>query len=48
MVKSFRDLTVWQRSMQMTVSVYRLTQGFPKEEMYGLTSQMRRAGLDSE
>jgi four helix bundle protein len=45
MVHSFRDLTVWQRSMQMAVAVYRLTQGFPREEIYGLTSQMRRAAV---
>ena len=43
MVKSFRDLVVWQRSIQLAVSVYRLTQGFLREELYGLTSQMRRA-----
>jgi len=45
MVKSFRDLLVWQRSIQLTVGVYRLTQGFPREEMYGLTSQIRRAAV---
>jgi four helix bundle protein len=45
MVQSFRDLEVWKRSIQMTVSIYRLTQGFPKEEIYGLTSQMRRAAV---
>jgi four helix bundle protein len=45
MVQSFRDLTVWQRSMQMAVAVYRLTQGFPRDEIYGLTSQMRRAAV---
>jgi four helix bundle protein len=45
MVQSFRDLTVWQRSIQLAVSVYQLTRGFPKEEMYGLTSQMRRAAV---
>jgi four helix bundle protein len=45
MVQSFRDLEVWKRSMQMTVSIYRLTQGFPKEEIYGLTSQMRRSAV---
>jgi four helix bundle protein len=45
MIRSFRDLTVWQKSMQMAVSVYRLTRGFPKEETYGLTSQMRRAAV---
>jgi four helix bundle protein len=45
MVQSFRDLVVWQRSLQTAVSVYRLTQKFPREEMYGLTSQMRRAAV---
>jgi len=45
MVKSFRDLAVWQRSIQMSVSVYRLTQDFPREEVYGLTSQMRRPAV---
>jgi four helix bundle protein len=43
MGKSFRDLVVWQRAMQLTVAVYRLTQGFPREEQYGLTSQIRRS-----
>jgi four helix bundle protein len=45
MVKSFRDLVVWQKSIQMAVLVYKLTQGFPKDELYGLTSQMRRAAV---
>jgi four helix bundle protein len=45
MAHSFRDLTVWQKSMQLTVAVYRLTQVFPREEIYGLTSQMRRAAV---
>ena len=43
MVQSFRDLIVWQRSMQLTVAIYRLTQNFQREEMYGLSSQLRRA-----
>jgi four helix bundle protein len=45
MVQSFRDLLVWQRSLQLTVVIYRLTQGFPREEMYGLSSQIRRAAV---
>jgi len=45
MVQSFRDLTVWQTSIQLTVSIYRLTQGFPREEIYGLSSQMRRSAV---
>jgi four helix bundle protein len=45
MVQSFRDLIVWQRSMQLTVAIYRLTQNFPREEIYGLTSQIRRSAV---
>ena len=41
--KSFRDLEVWGRSCSLAVEVYRLTASFPKSEVYGLTSQMRRA-----
>ncbi|MDE3201634.1 MAG: four helix bundle protein [Acidobacteriota bacterium] len=44
-VKSFRDLKVWQKAIQMTVTVYQLTAKFPKEELYGLTSQMRRSAV---
>lgn len=45
MGKSYRDLIVWQRAIGMTVAVYRLSSEFPREEMYGLTSQLRRAGV---
>jgi len=45
MADSFRDLLVWQRAIQMTLAIYRMTIGFPKEELYGLTSQIRRAGV---
>jgi four helix bundle protein len=45
MSQSFRDLLVWQKAMQLTVAIYRLTQGFPREEIYGLTSQIRRAAV---
>src|ERR1039458_7685196 len=45
MVQSFRDLLVWQRSIQLAVAVYRLMQGFPREETYGLSSQVRRASV---
>jgi four helix bundle protein len=45
MVQSFRDLHVWQRSIQLTVSIYRLTQGFPRQEIYGLTSQIPRSAV---
>ncbi|MFQ5805917.1 MAG: four helix bundle protein [Phycisphaerae bacterium] len=42
-MKDFRDLKVWQKSHDLTLLIYRATRGFPKEERYGLTSQMRRA-----
>jgi four helix bundle protein len=45
MAQSFRDLQVWQKSMQLTVAVYRLSRKFPREEIYGLTSQIRRAAV---
>ena len=45
MVNSHKDLVVWQKSVNLVVEVYKLTRGFPKEEIYGLTSQMRRAAV---
>jgi len=45
MAQAFQDLVVWQRAMEMTVSIYRLTRSFPPDELYGLTSQMRRAAV---
>lgn len=42
-MQSFRNLKVWQKSHSLTLDVYRSTTLFPKEEMYGLTSQMRRS-----
>ena len=41
--KSFKDLIVWQKARNLAVAVYKLTEQFPKSELYGLTSQMRRA-----
>src|SRR5437867_2308874 len=43
--KGFRDLRVWQCGMELVEEVYRLTRGFPKEELYGLTNQLRRAAV---
>jgi four helix bundle protein len=43
--QKFQDLVVWQKSHQLTLRVYRLTAAFPKYELYGLTSQMRRAAV---
>jgi four helix bundle protein len=45
MPQDAQDLMVWQRAMDLTVCVYRLTQRFPKEETYGLVSQLRRASV---
>lgn len=42
-MKDFRTLTVWQRSHELTLDVYGHTRAFPKEELFGLTSQIRRA-----
>ena len=42
-MKSFRELRVWQLAMDLVERIYRHTQKFPKEELYGLTGQIRRA-----
>lgn len=42
-LQHYRELTVWQRAMDLAVQVYELTKAFPKEEIYGITSQLRRA-----
>jgi four helix bundle protein len=42
-MQDFRKLNVWSKAHQLTLDVYTATRGFPKEECYGLTSQMRRA-----
>jgi four helix bundle protein len=41
--QSYRDLLVWQKSMQLVTEIYRLTDGFPKVEQFGLCAQLRRA-----
>jgi four helix bundle protein len=45
MVQSFRELLVWQRAMQLTLAIYKLTKGFPREEAYGLCGQLRRSAV---
>jgi four helix bundle protein len=42
-VKGFKDLKVWRKAHEMTVAVYQVTRTFPREEVYGLTSQLRRS-----
>jgi four helix bundle protein len=44
-IRSFKDLIVWQRSIQMIDEIYRLAREFPKSETYGLSSQMQRAAV---
>ena len=43
-IQSYRDLKAWQEAMNLAEMCYRLTKTFPKEELYGMTSQIRRAG----
>lgn len=44
-MRDFRRLKIWQRAHHLTLVIYEVTAGFPKEELYGLTSQMRRAAI---
>lgn len=44
-MSSYKDLIVWKKALNVVSDIYRLTSSFPKEEMYGLTSQMRRSAL---
>jgi four helix bundle protein len=44
-VRSYRDLIAWRKSMELVFEVYRCTQTFPKSEIYGLVSQLRRAAV---
>jgi len=43
MLKNYKELKVWQKSYELCLEIYRITAKFPKEERYGLTSQIRRA-----
>lgn len=44
-IKSYKDLIVWQKSIELVKEIFRLTSMFPKEETYGIISQMRRAAV---
>jgi four helix bundle protein len=44
-MRNYRELEVWEKSHKLTVDLYRLSRAFPKEELYGLTSQLRRAAV---
>jgi four helix bundle protein len=43
--KTYRDLVAWQRAMDLVTKVYKVTRGFPRDEAYGLTNQLRRAAV---
>lgn len=43
--QTFQDLFVWQKAHKLTLEIYQITKDFPREEIYGLTSQMRRAAV---
>jgi four helix bundle protein len=44
-VRNYRDLEVWDKAHRLTLDLYRKSRGFPKEEFYGLTSQLRRSAM---
>lgn len=44
-IESYKDLKVWQRSIELVKEVYKISSELPKSELYGLTSQMRRAAV---
>ena len=45
MLKNFKELKVWQKAYKLCLEIYRITRNFPKDERYGLTSQIRRASV---
>ncbi|GAG55719.1 unnamed protein product [marine sediment metagenome] len=44
-IKRFKDLRIWQKGIEVVTDIYTLTKKFPKEELYGLTSQIRRSAI---
>ena len=44
-MEDFKDLRVWAKAHELTLNIYQTTRSFPKEELYGLTSQMRRSAV---
>jgi len=45
MLNSYQELTVWQKSVALVTEIYKLTEFFPKTEIFGLTNQLRRAAI---
>jgi four helix bundle protein len=48
LIQKFTDLEVWKNSHELTIFVYKITKNFPKEEIFGITSQIRRASVSIE
>lgn len=44
-IKSYKDLLIWQKGFQIVIAVYKLVKSFPQEELYALTSQIKRASV---
>jgi len=44
-IKTYKDLFVWQKSIELVLEIYRIADHFPKEEVYGITSQMKRSAV---
>jgi len=45
MLKNYKELNVWRKSYELCLHIYKVTKGFPKDEMYGLISQIRRSAV---
>jgi four helix bundle protein len=44
-MRNYRDLQVWDKAHNLTLELYRVSRGFPREEIYGITNQLRRAAV---
>ena len=44
-IKNYQELNIWKRSVEIAIEIYNISKNFPKEELYGLTSQIRRASV---
>jgi hypothetical protein len=44
-IQSYRDLNIWQIGIELVKDIYKLTENFPKQEVYGIVSQMRRSSI---
>jgi len=44
-MRNYKSLSLWEKGIQLSLEIYKITKSFPKEELFGLTSQMRRSGV---